>query len=240
MFADFMEAVNRNSAGMNALFSMVVAIATVIYAVLTHRLVSETRRMRQVQTEPAIAIWAEPSEFGINFLNLVIENVGQGVARNIKLSASPDIHRKPDRPLSDLGLFKNGLPHLAPRQRIKFFLLNVLDGPSKSKGGDLSHLNFQVTATYANSTGATYTESFSIDISALEGFGTIGTPPLISIARDLERLQRDVGHLASGFRKPHVVIHTLEDVRRAEEEVRQRWEAEESTQAETASGDGDS
>ena len=39
----------------NLLFSGIVAISTVVYAFLTWQLVSETRKMRKVQTEPSVA-----------------------------------------------------------------------------------------------------------------------------------------------------------------------------------------
>ncbi len=51
----FLHAINNNSGAINLLFSLIAAGATVFYAVLTHRLVGETKRMREVQTEPALS-----------------------------------------------------------------------------------------------------------------------------------------------------------------------------------------
>ena len=46
-------------------FTGVVALSTVVYAFLTWRLVSETRRMREVQTEPRVSVRVEPDHTGL-------------------------------------------------------------------------------------------------------------------------------------------------------------------------------
>lgn len=58
---DFLEFLNRNSGALSLVFAMVVAIATVFYAILTHRLVEETERMRLAQTEPSVSVRIERS-----------------------------------------------------------------------------------------------------------------------------------------------------------------------------------
>ena len=50
--AEFLEFLNHDIAVLTIFFSGVVAASTVVYAVLTWKLVSETRKMREVQTEP--------------------------------------------------------------------------------------------------------------------------------------------------------------------------------------------
>jgi hypothetical protein len=56
--ADFLkviiEIINQNIGLMTLLFSGVVAVSTFFYAILTWKLVSETRKMREAQTEPKI------------------------------------------------------------------------------------------------------------------------------------------------------------------------------------------
>jgi len=51
-----LDLLNRNSGAFTVLFSAVVALATVVYAILTWRLVTETKEMREVQTEPKIFV----------------------------------------------------------------------------------------------------------------------------------------------------------------------------------------
>ena len=48
------ECLNNNSGVLTLIFTAVVALSTVCYVVLTAKLVSETRKIREVQTEPKI------------------------------------------------------------------------------------------------------------------------------------------------------------------------------------------
>lgn len=213
-----LDLVNQNAAIMSLIFSLVVAGATVFYAMLTRALVAETRRMRQVQTEPVIAIALEPSEHGLNFLNFTIQNVGQGAARSIKLRAEPNFQRFKGRYIADLGLFKHGIKYLAPNQKITFFLASVLDDVH-GKGDDLSRLNFTTHVSYESALGQKYDESFPIHFESLEGFGTIGSPPLISIAQAVDKIQKDIGHIGTGFRKLHVITETHAEVNERQERL---------------------
>ena len=213
-----LDAINHNAGAINLLFSLVVAGATVFYAVLTHRLVAETKRMREVQTEPTLSIWIEPSEHEVNFINFIIENSGQSPAHAIRLTATPDFERAGGQPLSELGLFRHGIKHLAPRQRITFFLASVFEMGPEGKT-DLSSFDFAVAARYKSALGREYTDNFPIHFESYEGFGTIGTPPLISIARDIQKIRNEIEHLASGFRKLQVVVSTRRDVARDEQAI---------------------
>ena len=52
----FLNFLNSNTGSFTLLFTFIVALATVVYAVLTWRLVSETEKLRIVQTEPDISV----------------------------------------------------------------------------------------------------------------------------------------------------------------------------------------
>jgi hypothetical protein len=56
-----------------------------------------------------------------NLLNVINNNSGQGSAHAITLNLTPNFQRFPGKYLSELGLFKHGIKHLAPRQRLTFF-----------------------------------------------------------------------------------------------------------------------
>lgn len=53
---DLLKFLNDNSGALSVIFTGVVTLATAVYAALTWQLVSETRRMRKVQTEPKLEI----------------------------------------------------------------------------------------------------------------------------------------------------------------------------------------
>ena len=73
------------------IFTAVVALSTGVYAVLTWQLVSETRRLREAQTEPRVSVMLELAErVGHGGMELVIRNEGQGPAQNIRFKFQGD------------------------------------------------------------------------------------------------------------------------------------------------------
>lgn len=70
------EFLNTNSGALSVLFSAAVTVATVVYAILTWKLVTETKLLREAQTEPRIEITAQPFETAFNLLRFHIRNTG--------------------------------------------------------------------------------------------------------------------------------------------------------------------
>lgn len=207
---EFLGFLNRNSGAFNVIFAMVVAIATVFYAVLTRRLVVETRRMREAQTEPLVLVRLEPSEAWINLITLIVENVGPGPAHEVRLSVTPDFEMRKGQHLSELGLFRYGIRHLAPGQRISVHLTSMVGQIEESQRPD-TRFRFEITTTYSSSLGTSYRRVYPIDFLHLVGMRTIGTPPLQQMAKDLEKIREAIGHFASGFRKVQVDVFTASD-----------------------------
>lgn len=158
----------------------------------------------------------QPREELINFIDLVIQNVGLGPAYDIKFKISPDFEYAKGRFLSELGFMKNGVRYIAPNQKIQFFLTSMIENFEEK-----IEKSFQVTITYKNSVGKTYEDEYPIDFSQFIGLTQLGEPPLYKIAKNIESIQRDIQHLSTGFYKMKVIRYTKEDV---EEERRQQSE----------------
>jgi len=109
---------NNNNGGLNLLFSFVVAISTVFYVVLTRQLVAETKRMRQAQQKPRISMTIQPREDLLNFVDLIIENIGLGAAYNVKFEIEPDSeYGFKQGKLSNVGFIKRGISYFPPNQK---------------------------------------------------------------------------------------------------------------------------
>ena len=106
------------------IFSGLVALSTLVYAFLTWRLVAETRRMREVQTEPRVSVLVELNDqHGHGGMDLVIRNEGQGPAQNVRFEFQGDpTYFDTDRPIDQLPVIKNGLPYLGPNQTFRFLM----------------------------------------------------------------------------------------------------------------------
>ena len=90
-------------------FSATVAGSTFVYAILTWRLVRETKRIRLAQIEPMVSVTYHPREEWNSFIDFRIKNIGAGPALDIKLDVAPDFEYMPDKWLSKLNLFQKGI-----------------------------------------------------------------------------------------------------------------------------------
>lgn len=108
-------------------FSGAVALSTVIYAFLTWRLVAETRRMREAQTEPRVSLQLELNDrVGHGGLQLAIRNEGLGPAQDIRFKFSGDpnyfANRSINKPITELPIIRDGMSYLAPGSNFTFVL----------------------------------------------------------------------------------------------------------------------
>jgi hypothetical protein len=208
-----LEFLNQYSGVLTIIFSALVSIATVVYAILTWRLVSETRKMREAQTEPKIFVYIQGRL--ANVIEMVIQNTGSGPAYGISFEINPDFEYEEGKFLSELSLMKEGLSHFAPGQKLKFlltFLLENLEEKIKNP--------FRICVIYKNSIGKIYKDVYLIDFSPLIGLGSI-RPPLRGISENIERIKNDIHHLATRFHKMEVIIQTKKEF---EEEERKKLE----------------
>lgn len=191
-------------------FSGLVALSTIVYAMLTWKLVTETKRMREVQTEPWVSVHAELSDVGHGGLELVIRNEGQGPARNIRFEFQGDPNYfEGTVPLDQLPVIKNGLPYLGPSQTFRF-LLGWLFGDSFTRAVEAP---WTFHTTYENQAGKPKTDTYLVDFSQFSSLIVGRGSPLYKIEKHLDTLQRDVHQLSTGFNKIRVVTQTKEEAR---------------------------
>jgi len=192
------------------IFSGLVTIATMVYAILTAILVKETRRLREVQTEPNMAVFFKCQEEFFNVGRLIFKNIGLGPAYKISFEITPINHTAGENILleefSSAEFISRGLEYLGPNQEVvSGYTMLTEDFEGKINAMLLVKIKYQ------SALGKKYESCNQINLSELKGLTVIGKPSLYSIATSLEKIQRDFGHLASGFRKLKVDIFTKKD-----------------------------
>ena len=202
-----LEFLNQNSGAFSVIFSCIVTMATVVYAILTWRLVTETKQMREAQTEPIISIILKPKDEWKNFIDLIIKNIGPGSAHKINFQVDPDFEYEKGKYLSEINVIKNGLNYLAPGQEINFFLTSLVENYN-----DKIKTAINIKVKYQNMLGNIYEKTFLIDFSEFAGLTWLGTPPLHEIAENIKKIGKNIDHLCSGFSKLNVISHSKSDV----------------------------
>ena len=208
--AEFLEFLNQNIAVLTVFFTGVVAVSTVVYAVLTWKLVSETRKMREVQTEPKIYIGLESYEDAINIIRLNIKNIGMGPASDLQFDFSVisggNSAEKLLEEFTNSNFFKIGLRHLGPGQNIYSPFTQTTKDP---EGKTNSVLSFKVN--FKGPTGKLYAENISIDMAEMIGRYQLGKTNLYSIAKSLERIQKDFSKIISPSRRVKTENYSSKD-----------------------------
>jgi len=184
-----LEYLNQNSGAFAVIFSGAVAIAAIVYAYLTSKLTSETKKMRKAQTEPKVAVTIQPEERYINFIDMIIQNIGSGLAYDIKLRINPDFEYDTGKFLSQLGIMKKGLNCLLPHQKYEFFLTSMTEDTEKKL-----KTSFEINVTYKNGLRKPYEDTYPIDLSHLEGLVQLGEAPLYTIAKNVEKIAREMSN----------------------------------------------
>ena len=209
---------NENSGAFSVLFSFVVMVSTVVYALLTWFLVRETKKLRKAETDPNISIYLEPEEQWISLMDLVIQNNGRGAAYDIRFKITPDFECRKGEFLS-ANSFMQHMRYMAPGQRLRFFLASAVDVLPRETGKA-----FKITASYRSVAGQTYQEEFDLDFEHFRGMVTIGKSPIYKIADVLEKIQKEWDHIASGFRRLKVEVWDQADLEKEREEYEKRRE----------------
>ena len=203
---NFLQYLNDNAGALTVLFTGIVTFSTVVYAILTWRLVAETRKMRKVQTEPLISVTIRPLKEYFNFLEMVIENIGFAPAENIKFVLDQEVDILKIRKLNELNIIKDGINYLAPHQSIAFLCADLVE---ISKNNQNLKLNLDVS--YKSQIGDSFNKCFVLDFSQYFGILQLGDQPLVSIKKSLENIQKYIQRLVSAQPRFKVDTYNSED-----------------------------
>jgi hypothetical protein len=176
---------------LNILFSAIVTLCTLGSALLTVLLLAETKRMREVQTEPKVDVTYRVREEWIAHLDIAVKNIGLAPAYDVRFRAEaltddPDTHDLL-RELNEIGFFRIGLNYLSAGQQAVSFFTNV----SENHNGKLAS-RFSIAVSYSGESKRRYEDTYIIDLRELVGLRRIGEPPLYSMAKSLEAMQEDL------------------------------------------------
>jgi hypothetical protein len=216
MLSEAIAYLNSNSGALTVLFTAVVTISTVAYAILTWGLVSETKKMREVQTEPRIEITLKSLDFAINIVRLHVRNIGLGPAKNIRfashISSGGEIAEKLLEEFNKTNFLKVGLKYFGPGHELHSRHIQV----TKNFDSSIIESVLIYDVQYESVTGKKYNDQITIDISEQKGMKQLGKPNLYAIAQSIEAIQKEFSHVVSGFKKIHADIYTAEDRDREE------------------------
>jgi hypothetical protein len=176
--------------------SLITAIATSISAFLLLK-----------ATKPFISIRFEPDMYDHLSMNLVIENLGQSSAKDVKFKVTPDLEMLNGLYLSHIGLFQKGLPIFTPHHKIITYLTWMpFNYETKIKTPSTIEVSYKYFLF-------TKIQKYEIDFS-LYGLVPLKPNPLSKIAESIEKIEGNLHSIERGSGKIHVVTQTDSEYKR--------------------------
>lgn len=123
--------------------------------------------------KPIVNVYLKENNNKIEYQDLVIENNGQGIARNLKFTFSPDIITLSGDPINKLHIFQKGIQILSPQQKysipiihfpsLKDKIVGDITESSKIREALKEKLPFILHLNYEDINGSEYLCDFDLD-----------------------------------------------------------------------------
>jgi len=168
-------------------------VATAVVALLAAGFAAwqvwEIRRTREEQARPFVVVDIRPSTAASNILNLVIENVGTTVARNVTFEFEPPLQSSQEKyDLSESVLIRTGIPTLPPRRRIE-----ALFDVSHERVNTNLPMRYDVTVNLSDARGRRQgPEQYVVDLSHLYGLLRVEEYGIHHAAKALREIQATI------------------------------------------------
>ena len=103
------------------ILAIVLAVCTVAYTLINFCMLKESQLTRKQKITPHIIAYITATE-DHTFLSLKFKNIGEGIAKNIKIKVYNDYHTINGKLVSELSIVKNGLNYFPPQHELQYFL----------------------------------------------------------------------------------------------------------------------
>ena len=156
----------------------------------------EARKARDDQDRPQIIVDADYS--GRFTTNIVVRNIGHGMAKNITFEFSAPIQTTSGQDITELPYFKNGLNFMAPQTDIAAVWDSYQNVVQSLRDNGLTE-GITITSRYEDRNGESYETEWTINPLLLEGSGYSDykgyedqVQALEDQARALEKISKDL------------------------------------------------
>lgn len=214
---------------LSAIAAAVTALVALFAAVFIPIQVREARRLRVEQAQPFVVADFEPSPVWSNIINIVVENVGETLARDVRLTFDPPLqstHVTGEWDLNQTALIKKGIPTMPPGRRV-VALFDISHDRLKS---DLP-MEYRVKVEFSDSRGRVQTPlEYLLDLSYFYGLRGVHEYGLHDASKALREIEKTLNKWTEHFNGVRVYARDGDkrDAELREESDRRRKERSES------------
>jgi len=166
-----------------------LCILTAFYVIFTGWIIWEMRRERKERTQPNVIARIPPKVVGgTPIVELVIKNIGNGIAKNISISFDQNIKDYKGRNLKELDFIRD-YPSLAPNEELPHFI-NV--GFKFFKENKITAITGEIH--FEDIYGKKRTNP--IEIKVFKDIASVSGKTMDHLVREVEKLVKIVGTIA--------------------------------------------
>ena len=221
---DIIQWCNDNQGFLMALLTGVYVLATIVIALLgahanfiSQKNIATLTELEQERSRPFVDVRLEND---IPFLVLTVSNHGQTPAYDVRITTTPRLRMllggksmvpnvKVEKPI---GIIEYGIGSLGAGASV-----STLIGSFARVREAYPDMHFTGSVSYRASTAKTYETSIDLDVRYMETSISVNKKTIHDVATQLEKIENEIGWLASGFHKPHVITEDIEHKQAADE-----------------------
>lgn len=175
--------------------SAIIAIFTAIYVMGTLLMWQEMKKSRERLDEPNIQISFEQQTRWGNFLDLVIENIGNTTVYNLRLAIEPKgLKTAGERKLEDINLFKTKIPTFGVGQKLRTNAIAYLDFMKISQPKQ-----FSIIAKYMTKFDKIKEQKYDFDMEIYRGMSASAEKSLNDIEFVLQKINRNMSEFVDKY-----------------------------------------
>lgn len=208
-----------------ALLTAVYVLATIVLVHVANRAnaiseqnVRDLTKLERERLRPLVEVRIESD---VPFLVLRVTNQGQTPAYQIQIETTPSIKAvmggdgcyPQEKSEKSIGLIQHGMGSLGAGSSESAIL-----GTFSRVEETYPDMRFTGSVTFRSFTGLEYTAPINLDLRYMKAALHVNHKTIHDVANRLEEIRRELGHLGSGFHKPHVIVQSVQD-KRAEDET---------------------
>ncbi|WP_022851918.1 hypothetical protein [Limisalsivibrio acetivorans] len=161
------EWITCNPDAVSAIAAIITAVATIflflctgVYVFLTNQSVKEARKLRETATSPLISIYIQSFKKS-QYLELVIENIGNSPAYNIDIKFDENFIQKVHETENRIP-FELHIKYFTPKQSVAYFLCEFGKLPQDND------FSFNIDLSYSSKDKEVFNDSFKYNYSFLK------------------------------------------------------------------------
>lgn len=174
-----------------AILTLVLVLVTCYYAWQTRKTVKAMEEANEANNRPVVSVSIANDRLeGVSFVDLVIRNSGNGLARDITFSINGDeleVENIGERKhaLKDVSMLANGIKVLAPNDVRRTWLLSTI-----GRVDELLSKDVRISIEYKNANfSKTYHDEFVLDFASLTRI-QLGHDPIDHIDKEIEKIRK--------------------------------------------------